>query len=83
MTYPIPGLNKRQREVFESIATGGEGPYHPKTLAKLLAVGAIVERQRTIGRDAFGLVVVSNYSVPLPLHYAWCRWCADEQEVAP
>ena len=80
--YPIPGLTKVQKAIFEQIATGN---YElsglraaPKSIAKLLEMGVIVRSEdKIVCQDRFGTVKVPSYYVPLPIHFAWCEWCSE------
>jgi len=76
--YPVKGLTKAQRETFEAIACGQDFPYRPKTISLLLKKKAIVQTgEKIICQDAFGIVKVPVFEVPMPLHLAWCQWCAE------
>jgi hypothetical protein len=79
MTYPIPGLNRRQRAVFEHIAVGEDQFHHPKTLAVLMEIGAILETVVEL-RDRLGVLRIKRYEVPLGLHARWCGWCAEQPD---
>lgn len=81
--FPIKGLIKIQREVFEQVASGNsrlEYIHRPKAVKKLLEIGAI----KQIGTDRIGsgwsAVDIPVYEVPLPLHYAWCQWCNENYD---
>jgi len=82
--FPVPGLTKSQREVFEDIGSGGFGNLasaRPKAIKRLLEVGAIVEAGKTlVHQDRFGEVYRTDYAVPIPLHMEWCRWCSDNYD---
>lgn len=81
--YPIKGLTKSQKEVFEQVATGNNNLayYHrPKAVKKLLEIGAI----KKIGEDKMGsgwaTILVPVYEVPIPLHREWCKWCDENYD---
>lgn len=78
--YPIKGLTKSQKEIFEQVATGNNNLayfHRPAAVKKLLEIGAI----KKIGEDKMGsgwaTITVPVYEVPLPIHAAWCKWCDD------
>lgn len=76
--HPAAGMTKAQRELFERLAIGMDGPMHPKTIAALKDKG-LVERgpDRVLGRDRFGVIAVPDYYVPLHIHAQWCEWCSE------
>lgn len=79
--YPIKGLTKGQKEVFEDIAVGSPRHLSNFRLAavnKLLSMGAIEYcGLKRICADRFGEVLETQYQVPIPLHAAWCKWCDE------
>lgn len=78
--YPIPGLTRAQRRTFEQIAIGQDQGHNPKTLQVLLDKGAIVPvADKVLGQDRFGVIAIPQYEVPIPVHAAWCAWCAVEE----
>lgn len=82
--FPIPGLTKSQRAVFEQIAVGNSRGHSSKTIKKLLEKEAIIQTGREVlGRDRFGEISVPVYAVPLPLHIEWCEWCSEVYEDSP
>jgi hypothetical protein len=82
----IKKLSKNQLHVFGLITIGQDGGHHPKTLEALLNKNLIASEEVTLA-DRFGKFIYTRYYVPLPIHYAWCEWCAenykpeDEQEL--
>lgn len=78
--YPIKGLSKSQKEIFEQVASGNNNLayfHRPVTVKKLLEIGAI----KKIGEDKMGSgwasITVPVYEVTLPIHQAWCKWCDE------
>lgn len=65
--------------IFEALAVGAPPPrYSPKSIAALIKRGLIEQTgERTLGHDAFGLVKVPVYEVPIHAHMQWCAWCAE------
>lgn len=62
-------LTKSQFRVLGDISIGWDGGHHPKTLAKLEAMGLIVGRAEPVH--------IRRYELPLSVHREWCQWCAD------
>lgn len=79
--YPIKGLTKSQKEVFEDVAIGSPrklSNFHLAAVNKLLSMGAIEFCGNTLlCKDRFGEVWETQYQVPIPVHAAWCKWCSD------
>lgn len=75
--HPCAGMTKAQRELFERLAIGMDGPMHPKSIAALKEKG-LVERgpDKVLGSDRFGVIAVPDYYVPLDIHRQWCEWCS-------
>ena len=74
--HPAAACTPAQHAVFEQIAVGNDRCHHPATLAALLRRGLIEKvGERVIGAPPLQ-VHVPVYEVPLPLHMAWCEWCA-------
>lgn len=82
--HPAKGCTKRQIEAFEWIAVGQPYGYAQSTLEALERKGLISFQDKTLPPDKFSRfpVVVKEPFVPLPVHYQWCTWCA-EQDDAP
>lgn len=68
-------LTPQQLRVFEQVAIGY--PYgHPvRTLESLEKKGYL--RSHLEQLRGYPPVAVTRYSVPIPVHIAWCRWCAE------
>lgn len=75
------GLTKRQREVFEQIATGVP---LPRTTTKMLegleAHGLIQRGLDKLCRDGFGAYNLSQYYVPSWAHIQFCQWASEQSE---
>jgi len=77
----LPGtkidVTPAQQEAFEQIATGSGMAHHPTTLAALERKGLIEQ----VGERVFGsgplAVRIPVHEVPIPIHMAWCEWCAE------
>jgi predicted transcriptional regulator len=76
-------LTPHRREVLSLIAIGQDTGHNPRTLAALEHLGLIcASKQELHGRPP---VVVTRWSLPLPVHVAWAQWCedhADEEDAA-
>lgn len=66
-------LSPRQLHVFEQIAIG-YGLGHPqRTVDSLKKNGYIKGNVVSLN----GATAITCYSVPIPVHIAWCQWCAE------
>lgn len=76
------GLTKKQREIFERIATGETLPRaSEKTFAALDAHGLIQrDLDKIICRDRFGTVSIPQYYVPSWAHIQFCQWASEQPE---
>lgn len=70
-------LSKRQLKVLEQLATGNDSGHPQKTLESLEKKDYIVGQLQYL--SGFPPVAVIRYSVPIPVHIAWCQWCAEQQ----
>lgn len=73
------GLSKRQREIFEQIATGD--PHPPATLKQLdglEATGLIKKGLAKLCRDGLGAYNIPQYYVPTPEHMQFCKWASEQ-----
>ena len=71
-------LSPRQLAVFEQIATG-HGVGHPqRTLDSLERLNLVTSANFNVGGRP--PVIVKRYIVPLPVHMAWCEWCAEQPD---
>lgn len=75
-----PGKTKAQRAVLDAIGCGDFCPRMTRqTRDALLKAGLIREAgYRVLGKDRFGEVRIPEYSMPLPVHIAWCEAMAEE-----
>lgn len=72
------GCTRAQIEAFERIATGDDQSHAPATLAALERRGLIALHERGLPGEL--AVRVKVPVVPLPVHYAWCAWCAEQPD---
>jgi hypothetical protein len=72
------GLTKAQRAAFKRIVIGMHAFAGADTLRVLLDKGLIEPAgEEIVWRDAFGLVRVPVYGVPIAVHMQWCQWCDE------
>lgn len=80
------GLGPKQEEVFRQIAFGHDGTGCPRaTLRALEAKGLIVGADvPTYGPTMAPMdripIMVRRYTVTLPLHMEYCRWCSEQPD---
>ncbi len=72
------GCTKLQIEAFERIATGDDRGHAPSTLRALERRGLITLHETHLPGEF--AVRVKIPVVPLPVHYAWCAWCAGQPD---
>lgn len=75
--YDFSGLTYRQREILSfqgwSVSRAGFLPQpRPSTMRKLIDRGLAIEHE-----TKFHGLKVLEYEVPIPVHMAWCKICAD------
>lgn len=82
---PSPTSRARERlysrvqiEAFKRTVTGGDGGPAPATLAALERRGLITLREMLLPGEFAMRVKIPV--VPLPVHYAWCAWCAERPD---
>jgi hypothetical protein len=82
-THPAKaaGCTKRQIEVFERIATGGQPHCKSETLDRLMALGLISYEERFVVCDRLGTIKVLDFFVPISTHMQWCQWCSEQPEI--
>lgn len=68
-------LTPAQLQVFEQVATGHPYGHPARTLESLEKKGYLQSHpERLSGNPP---VAITRYSVPIPVHIAWCQWCAE------
>lgn len=74
--FNFKGLTPRQQELltFQGWHAGSKLVKQPqrRTVQALIGRGLVTESTRQIG-----LVTITEYSVPINVHAAWCAWCAE------
>jgi hypothetical protein len=77
--HPCAGMTPAQRRDFELIAINERPRGGVKTLKALKEAGLIEQLPpKIVGRDAFGLITVPDYCVPLMAHMQWCKWASEQ-----
>lgn len=74
VSFDFSGLTTAQAELlsFQGWSPGcGRKQPRPSTVRKLIDRGLVVE-----GTHKVGLATVTTYTVPIPVHIAWCAHCA-------
>lgn len=80
--HPCAGMTPAQRRDFELIAINERPRGGYVTLKALKAKGLIEEDEpRIVGRDRFGDIKIPQWSVPLPVHMQWCKWCSEQNSI--
>ncbi len=73
-------MTKGQRDAFEQIAVN----HHPRckwpTIDALLKAGVIERDEGEKRRDAIGVYEIPKFTVPLPVHMQWCKWCSEQPD---
>lgn len=77
MNIDFTKLTSKQLAVFEQVAVNNDSGHPQKTLGILIRKGYIVGRLQYL--EGFPPTAVICYSVPIPVHIAWCQWCAEQQ----
>ena len=75
-----PGKTVAQRRVLDHIGCGDYLPSATReTLDRMVGLGLLTRLQdRVLGRDGFGTIAVPQYEMPLPVHYQWCSYWAEQ-----
>jgi hypothetical protein len=85
MSKRFLGLTVAQERALSLIAINMHPFASPKTIQVLLDQGLIIKGERTIygkGHTVFDRIpmVVEDYTMPIAVHYAWCKWCSEHEE---
>ena len=75
--HPCDGMTRAEVNAFEAIAINQKPRCSKKTLDRLLERGLIekLEEKRSF-RDGLPPAIMTDFYVPLPIHYQWCVWAA-------
>jgi hypothetical protein len=77
--HPCAKLSKATRDCFEQIATGNALPRSSKRAFEILSALGLIQQleDKVLGRDVFGLIVIPQYQVPIPIHAQFCQWASE------
>ncbi len=73
----IAHLPTKQQDVLSRIAINEDGGHNRFTLAALERKG-LIESYEEVLFGGFLPLRIKRYRVPIPVHMAWCAWCADQ-----
>ena len=73
---PMKGLSPKVRDAFESATVNDFRLGSIAIMAKLVERGLIAVSYES-RKDSLGEYSIPIYSVPIPVHADWCRWCAE------
>lgn len=80
---PHPGRTSAERRALDRIGCGEPPACAQKTLRNLLAAGLIVDVGTETRRGALGEYRIPAYTMPIPVHMAWCSAvAATDKEMA-
>ena len=76
--HPCEGMTKAEILAFEAIAINRRRNCSKRTIENLLARGVIAcETRKRHFSDGLPASIISDYFVPLPIHYQWCEWASE------
>jgi len=75
-----PGKSKAQRAALDEIGCGNCAPRMSPATRKALLDKGLIEQcgERIICQDRFGTVTTPEYQMPIPVHYQWCSYWAEQ-----
>jgi len=75
-----PAKAAAHRRILDEIGCGNYSTYiSPRTRDAMLSKGLIEQcGERVICQDRFGTVTVPEYQMPIPVHYQWCSYWAEQ-----
>lgn len=74
----ITALTTSQKEVLGLISINMDRGHSAQTLKSLVKLGYITPTEVVL--EGYPPVKVVRYSVPTPVHMAWCQWCSENCE---
>jgi hypothetical protein len=70
-------MTRAEINAFEVIAINQRPRCSKKTLDRLLERGLIEKLEKKVHfRDGLPPSIMTDFCVPLPIHYQWCDWSA-------
>lgn len=82
MTFNFDKLPPRQQETLGRIAINDDTCVAPATAQALIRKGLIEEYREEKPFSGSVTISIKRYRVPIAVHIAWCRWCAEQPEEA-
>lgn len=76
--YNFKGLTNHQQMILTrqgwSLRDADSGVCQPssRSVNKLITRGLVIEHE-----EKWRGMIVKTYEVPIPVHMAWCSWCAE------
>jgi len=68
-----PGKTPAQRRVLDEIGCGNHSPIaRDSTIIAMLRDGLIEELSPRQLSDRFGIMIIRQFEMPIPIHMAWC-----------
>lgn len=80
MTFNFDKLQPRQQETLGRIAINDDTCVAPATARALIRKGLIEEYRESVPFAGAMRMSIKRYRVPIAVHIAWCRWCAENAE---
>jgi hypothetical protein len=77
-----PGKTAAQRRVLDLVGCGDYCPPAKRaTLDKMVEQGLLIRLpDKRIGSDSFGVIALPQFEMPIPVHYAWCSYWAEQED---
>jgi hypothetical protein len=75
-----PGRTKAQRAILDQVGCGENCPRGTrKVLDAMVDEGLLVRLpDKVLGQDALGVIALPQFEMPIPVHYAWCSYWAEQ-----
>jgi hypothetical protein len=71
-------LTPAQQRAAGNVAINQDLGENPRVLARLEELGVLTSYDESQGGHP--PLVVKRYAMPIPVHMAWCEWCARQPE---
>jgi hypothetical protein len=81
-TTKHPGKSPAQRRVLDEIGCGNYIPRMSPATRKTLLDKGLIEPcgEMVICRDRFGTVSATEFQMPIPVHYQWCKFWSENHD---
>ena len=75
-----PGRTAAQRRALDEIGCGNFSPAMSRKTCDAMVRAGLIEPCgiKVLGRDAFGVISIPEYQMPIPAHMQWCKAVACE-----